>query len=96
MVDNEAMVPVPIPAHMAKVTVTYSGEQGDLPDPIAYDSTDADLKQMITESLRDGYVPGIRAVPDADLTDFVIDRFAACEAVPYSRISCRPKTPFGR
>jgi hypothetical protein len=90
MADNEAIVP-----QMAKLTITFAGQQGDLPDPVSYDASDADLKQMATESVRQGYVPGIDAAPNADFTDFVVDRFEARPDVPYRRLSLRPKTPFG-
>jgi hypothetical protein len=90
------MIAVPvIQDGMARLTITYGGQQGDLPDPIGYDSTDADIKQMATESIRTGYVPGIDRVEGIDLSDFVVDRFPAREDVPYCRISVRPKTPFG-
>ena len=90
MADNEELVPT-----VAKFTITYNGQQGDLPDPVPYDSPDADLKQMAVEALRDGYIPGIDAVPGVDLVDFVVDRFPARDDVPWNRISLRPKTPFG-
>lgn len=80
---------------MAKLTITFKGQQGDLPDMVAYDSTDGDLKQVATESIRTGYIPGIDADADADFTDFVVDRFPAREDVPFNRLSLRPKTPFG-
>jgi hypothetical protein len=96
--DNEALVPVvevPQPEGMAKLTITYGGQQGDLPDHVSFESTDADLKQGATEAVRAGDVPGIDAHPDADFADFVIDRFRRNEAVPFNRLSLRPKTPFG-
>lgn len=92
--DNEALVPV-IDNHMAKLTITYNGQQGDLPDPVSYDATDGDLKQMATESVRQGYIPGIDAAGAADFTDFVVDRFPSRQDVPFNRLSLRPKTPFG-
>lgn len=92
--NNDAMVPA-TPADMAKLTITFGGDQGDLPDLVSYDSTDGDLKQVATESVRAGSVPGINADTDADFTDFVIDRFPAREDVPYNRLALRPKTPFG-
>lgn len=94
MADN-VLVPVEVGGVlMARLNITYNGQQGDLPDPVPYDSTDATLKQMATESVRDGYVPGIDAAR-ADFTDFVVDRFPARADVPYNRLSLRPKTPFG-
>ncbi len=91
MVEENALVPV----EMAKLTITYNGQQGDLPDLVSYDSTDGDLKQIAAESVRDGYIPGIDADPNVDFTDFVVDRFPARDDVPYNRLSLRPKTPFG-
>lgn len=79
----------------ARVNVTYAGENGDLPDPVHFDSTDGDIRQWVTEAVVNGGVPGIPATPNADFTDFVVDRFAATEDVPYNRIMVRPKTPFG-
>lgn len=98
--NNENLVrrapnPEIIDNRMAKLTITFGGQQGDLPDLVAYDSNDADLKQVATESVRQGYVPGIDAAPDADFRDFVIDRFPARQDVPFNRLSLRPKTPFG-
>jgi len=95
MEDNQALVPV-VDNHMAKLTITYNGQQGDLPDPVSYDATDGDLKQMATESVRQGYIPGIDAAAGVDFTDFVVDRFPARNDVPFNRLSLRPKTPFGR
>ena len=81
--------------HEAKINITYAGQNGDLPDPVAFDATDGDIKQWVTEAVRNGDVPGIVAAPNADFTDFVIDRFAATEARPYSLLQIRSKTPFG-
>lgn len=92
--ENNVIVPQVVD-HMAKLSITFAGQQGDLPDPVPYDATDAVLKQMATESVRQGYVPGIDAAPNADFTDFVVDRFGPREDVPFARISIRPKTPFG-
>ena len=80
---------------MAKYNVTFGGSNGDLPDPVSYDATDVALKQMAEEAIRTGYIPGIQADPNVDLDDFVIDRFPATADVPYARLFCRPKTPFG-
>lgn len=79
----------------ARVNITYAGANGDLPDPVFYDSTDADLKAWVTEALRNGDVPGIPAQQNVDLADFVLDRFEANDARPFRLISIRPKTPFG-
>lgn len=79
----------------ARVNVTWSGQNGDLPDPVALDATDADIKSWVEEAVRNGGVPGLRADADADFTDFVVDRFAPTEARPWSLYALRPKTPFG-
>ncbi len=84
-----------LPIDQARVNVTYEGANGELPDPIMYDSTDGDVKGWLTEALRTGGIPGIPAAPTATLADFVVDRFAATEERPYNFIMIRPKTPFG-
>jgi hypothetical protein len=94
MVDNEALVEQAAEG-MAKLTITYNGQQGDLPDPVSYDMTDGDLKQVATESVRNGDIPGIDVDANANFTDFVVDRFPARDDVPFNRLSLRPKTPFG-
>ena len=92
MVD--AIVPQ-VANHLAKLSITYAGQQGDIPEPVPYDSSDEALKQMAVESIRDGHVPGIDAAPEVNLQDFVVDRFPARPDVPFNRLSLRPKTPFG-
>lgn len=79
----------------ARVNITYGGKNGDLPDPVFFQSTDGDVKNWVTEAVRAGSVPGLEAAPNAEFGDFVIDRFAASEARPYNLIQVRPKTPFG-
>lgn len=79
----------------ARVNVTWDGSNGDLPDPVALDATDADIKTWVEEAVRTGSVPGLRADPAADFSDFVVDRFAPTEARPFALYSVRPKTPFG-
>lgn len=92
MVDQEnALVPG---GDMAKLTITYGGQQGDLPDLVEFDSRDEDLKRIAEESIRAGYVPGIDAM-DANFNDFMVDRYRARDDIPFNRISIRPKTPFG-
>ena len=80
----------------ARVNVTYMGENGDLPDPVDYDAADGDVKAWVTEAVQNGDVPGIPADPNANFTDFVVDRFDANTEVDYNRLMVRPKTPFGR
>jgi hypothetical protein len=84
-----------IGAHEARVNITWQGQNGDLPDPVPFDATDGDVKQWITEAVRGGNVPGVRADPAANFADFVVDRFASNEATPFNRLMVRPKTPFG-
>jgi len=79
----------------ARLNITFEGSNGDLPDLVAYDANDGDIKAFATEAVRDGYVPGIAATPHANFTDFVVDRYAATAELP-ARIFLRPKTPFGR
>lgn len=78
----------------ATLNITLSGYNGDFPDPVHFDSSDADIKAWAAEAVQNGDVPGIPA-QEADLTDYVVDRFAATEDVPANRILLRPKTPFG-
>lgn len=86
---------MPIGENEARVNVTFAGQNGDLPDPVSYDATDAEVLRMVTEAVQTGGVPGIPADPDANFTDFVVDRFEANDARPYRLLSLRPKTPFG-
>lgn len=88
--DN-AMVPF---GPNARLMVTYNGVQGDYPDPVNFDGTDADIKQIATEAINTGYIPGIAADGNANLQDFVVDRFPATDELP-PRLMLRPKTPFG-
>lgn len=80
---------------MARLNVTFNGENGDLQDPVEYDFSDEAIKQIATEAVRTGYIIGIKAYPDADFTDFVVDRFEAAADLP-ARLNVRPKTPFGQ
>lgn len=79
----------------ARVNITWAGSNGDLPDPVFFDSADGDVKAWITEAVRAGSVPGIVADTAADFGDFVVDRFSANDTRPYNLIQVRPKTPFG-
>jgi len=92
--ENNELMNV-IPQGMARLNVTWSGNNGDLPDPVPYDANDADLRQVATEAVQGGSIPGIPAGANVDFTDFVVDRFAATAEVPYARVFIRPKTPFG-
>lgn len=81
--------------HHARVNITYAGQNGDLPDPINFDSSDADVRSMLTEAIRSGGVPGIPADPRVSLSDYIVDRFEPTESRPFRMISLRPKTAFG-
>jgi len=90
------MVALVLAANEARVNVTWKGQNGDLPDTVARDANDGDVRQWVTEAVRGGGVPGIAADARADFADFVIDRFAANDTRPYNLIQVRPKVPFGR
>lgn len=95
--DGQILVPEVVPApDQATVNITYQGQNGDLPDAVLFDVSDAEVKRMVTEAVRGGDVPGIQAIPGADFNDFVVDRFNATDDQPVNRIFVRPKTPFGR
>lgn len=79
----------------ARVNITYGGQNGDLPSEVSPDSTDAQVLTWAAETIRSGNVSGIPATANVDLSNFVVDRFAATDARPYPLISIRPKTPFG-
>lgn len=93
---EEAMVVRDIRENEARVNITWAGQNGDLLEPVIYDSTDGDVKQWVTEAVRNGSVPGITQDPNAYFGDFVVDRFSATAQRPYNLIQIRPKTPFGR
>lgn len=79
---------------VARLNVTFNGQNGDYPDPVDQEMADGDIKQVATEAIRTGYIPGIDANPGVNLADFVVDRFPATEELP-PRLMVRPKTPFG-
>jgi len=78
----------------ARLNVTINGQNGDYPDMVSFEATEGDIKQIAVEAIQTGYIPGITADPNVDLTDFVVDRFQATEELP-PRLMIRPKTPFG-
>jgi hypothetical protein len=80
----------------ARVNITYAGQNGDLPQPVFFESADGDVKAWVTEAVRNGGVPGIRRDEAARFDDFVVDRFPPNEQYTYNRIQVRPKTAFGR
>lgn len=93
MNDNEMQVQI-VPQNYARLNVTYAGMNGYYPDPVPYDATDGDIRAIAAEAIRTGYIPGITAA-NAQLTDFIVDRFPPTADVPVARLVLRPKTPFG-
>ena len=100
--ENELLIPEVVPQrvgdvlpHQARVNVTFRDQNGDLPDPVNFDASDADVKGWLTETIRTGGIPGIPATAQVDLTDYKVDRFGPTEARPYNLLSVRPKTAFG-
>ena len=79
----------------AKVMITWAGQTGDLPDTVAWNASDAQIKGWATEAVRTGGVPGIERDARADCHDFIVDRFNPNAVRPYPLIQVRPKTPFG-
>ena len=77
----------------AVLNITWAGQNGDLPNPILFDSTDVDIRRWATEAVRGG-IPGITADVRVDFQDFVVERFGATAGLP-NRVVLRPKTPFG-
>ena len=94
MNDALDLVPAPAVVRMARLNLTFSGSNGDLPDMVSFDATDADIKRWAAEAVQQGYVPGIPATEGANFADYVIDRFPATAELP-DRLFCRPKTAFG-
>ena len=85
---------------LARLNVTYTGpegviQNGELPDPVVYDTLQEEIIQIAQEAIRNGDIPGITADPNADLEGFVADRFPVSGTLP-CRIMVRPKTPFGQ
>ena len=80
----------------AVVNVTFSGQNGELPDPVNFQAGDGDVKGWVAEAIRTGSIPGLHAAGNVNLGDYVVDRFPATEARPYNLIQVRPKTAFGR
>jgi hypothetical protein len=81
---------------MARLNITYQGQNGDLPDMIQYDLDDDNIRAMAAEAVQGGDVPGIGAYPSARFTDFKVDRFPATDEVQHNRLFLRPKTTFAR
>lgn len=83
-----------VPVGYAQVNITYNGQNGDMEDPVSFESSPADVLAMAQETLRAGGVRGIDADPTADLTDFIVKPYVAHDGLP-NRFVLRPPTPFG-
>jgi hypothetical protein len=82
--------------NQALLNVTWNGQNGDNPEPVSWDLSDAEILVIAQESIRSGHIPGIRQDEKATLTDFVVDRFSATTEPPIAaRLMVRPKVPFG-
>lgn len=79
----------------ARVNITWQGQNYDLQNPMLIDSTDEQIRASVTETVRFGIEGLIPADPNADFTNYVINRFAPTEARPWNAIFVRPKVPFG-
>jgi len=79
----------------ARVNITWLGQNGDLPDLVRFDATDAEVRQWVTEAARAGSIPGIHLQADLHLNEHIVERFDANGARPYNLIQVRPKTAFG-
>jgi hypothetical protein len=79
----------------ARLNLTYDGKNGDLPEPVPFYASDAELKDWAREALIGNAIPGFTVRGRVDLAAYVVDRFPANAQVPYNRIFLRPSTPFG-
>ena len=79
----------------ARLNITWANQNGDLPDPVAYDTEDAVLLAMAKEAVQTDGVPGIQPDPNVDFTDFVVDRFPPDKEINYPRMFIRPKAAYG-
>jgi hypothetical protein len=79
----------------ARVIITVGGRTGDLPATVDRHAAHEDVRRMVQEALRGGGVAGLPAMPDVDLTDYIIDPCEPNAQTPYWRLLARPKTAFG-
>lgn len=80
---------------LARLNVTFDGQNGDLWEPVPFDASDAEILAWATEAVRSRTIAGITVRGPVDLSDFVVDRFPASAELPQPRLFVRPKTPFG-
>jgi hypothetical protein len=78
----------------AVVIVTYEGEQGELTNPVPFESAQGDVLAWVKESIESGSVRGMTAHQNVDLADFVVTPYVAKDGLP-NRLVVRVKTPFG-
>lgn len=79
----------------ARLNLTWNGQNGDLPDNIIFDATDAEIRAWAAEAIQAGSVPGINADRNADFSDFVVERYQSTDDRPWNVVMLRPKVPFG-
>jgi hypothetical protein len=79
---------------MATLNITYNGLSADYPLELDHDITDADVRRIAVEVVRNGELPGLRIgnLPVDAFAHYVVDRF---KAGGNARIYLRPKVPFG-
>jgi hypothetical protein len=81
----------------ARVNITFRNTNGDLPDPVLFDTPDANVRTMLEEAIRTGGVPGVPADANVDLSGYIVERLAmdATKDRPVNMLLMRPKTEFG-
>jgi len=95
---TEELLPVTEPVirpDEARVNITYSGLNADLPEPVQFDSSDAQVKTWAAEAVASGTVPGLPQDVRADFSDFIVERYPAGPNRPQPLLLLRPKVPFG-
>ncbi len=77
---------------MAILNITYNGLSADYPIEVDGVVSDADLKRIAVEVVRNGEVPGLH-LPNINLRAF--DGFVVDRLQGGARLYLRPKVPFG-
>ena len=78
----------------ARVEITWAGHHAELPDGMAVDATDDQVRAMVQEAVANGF-HGMPADPNVNLRDFVVDRYGPSEARAQHLVTIRPKVAFG-
>jgi hypothetical protein len=81
--------------HEARLNITWNNQNGDLPDPVNFDSGEGEIIAMAQEAIRQGGIPGIDRDINANLAGFKLDRFPAKDDRPWHSLALRPKVQFG-